>query len=170
MHLIILPKKSKVKELIVKWCDLKAVHCGRGITLNEIRDRHFWIINASSITKSVVFDCVTCHKIKGTMGLQIMVDLPKDRFGETATFTYCAVEIFEPFKVKVQPNEAKHYGAMFTCLTSRAVHKEVLHSMTTDSFIQAQRRLITRRRNVRQTFQQWTKPCWSRTRVDQYIQ
>ena len=55
MHPIILPKKSKVTELIVKWCHLKAAHCGRGITLNEIRDRGFWIINASSITKSVIY-------------------------------------------------------------------------------------------------------------------
>ena len=54
MYPITLPKKSKVIELIVKWCHLKAAHCGRGITLNEIRDRGFWIINASSITKSVV--------------------------------------------------------------------------------------------------------------------
>ena len=41
MYPIILPKKSKVTELIVKWCHLKATHCGRGITLNEIRDRGF---------------------------------------------------------------------------------------------------------------------------------
>ena len=37
-----------------------------------------------------------------------------------------------------------------TCLASRAVHKEVSHSMTTDSFIQGLRRVITRRGNVRQ--------------------
>ena len=53
MHPIILPKKSKVAKLIVKWCHLKATHCGRGITLDETRDRGFWIINVSSITKSV---------------------------------------------------------------------------------------------------------------------
>ena len=41
MHPIILPKKSKVTELVVKWCHLKAAHCGRGITLNKIRDRGF---------------------------------------------------------------------------------------------------------------------------------
>ena len=41
MDSVILPKKSNVTELIVKWCHLKAVHCGRGILLNEIRDRDF---------------------------------------------------------------------------------------------------------------------------------
>ena len=39
---------------------------------------------------------------------------------------------------------------MFTCLASRAEHIEVSQSMTTDSFIQALRRLIARRGNVRQ--------------------
>ena len=150
MHPIILTKKSKVSELIVKWCHLKAAHYSRGITLNEIRDRGFWIINANSITKSVVFNCVTCCKLRGKMGVQIMADLPKDRFQEAAPFTYCAVNMFGPFKIKVKRSEVKCYGAMFTCLVSRAVHIEVSHSMTTDSFIQALRRLIRRRGNVRQ--------------------
>ena len=80
MHPIILPKKSKVTKLIVKWCHLKAAYSGRDITLNEIKDKGFWIINASSITKSVVFNCITCRKRNKKMGIQIMADLPKDRF------------------------------------------------------------------------------------------
>ena len=69
MHPIILPKKSKVTELIAKFCHLKAAHCGRGTNLNEIRDRGFRIINSSSITKSVVFNCVTCRKHRGKRGV-----------------------------------------------------------------------------------------------------
>lgn len=41
---------------------------------------------------------------------------------------------------------------MFTCLESRSVHIEDSHSMTYDSFIQALRRLITRRENTRQMY------------------
>ena len=148
---IILPRKSKVTELIVKWCHLKPAHCVRHTTFNEIRDRGFRIIDASSIGKSVVFNCVTCPKLRGEMGVQIMADLPKDRFQEAAApFTYFAVDMFGPFKIKVKQSELKCYGAMFTCLASRAVYIEVSHSVTTDSFIQALRRLTTRRGNVRQ--------------------
>ena len=39
---------------------------------------------------------------------------------------------------------------MFTCLASRAVHIEDSHSVATDSFIIALRRLIARRGNVKQ--------------------
>ena len=61
-----------------------------------------------------------------------MADLPKDRFQEAAPFTYCAVDMFGPFKIKVKRSEAKRYGTMFTCLASRTVHIEVSHSMITD--------------------------------------
>ena len=98
IHSVILPKKSKVTELIVKWCLLKAAHCGRGVTLNEVKDRGFWIINASSITKLVVFSCVICRKFRRKMGVQIMADIPKDRFHEAAPFTYHAVDMFGPFR------------------------------------------------------------------------
>ena len=113
MHPIILLKKSKVTELVVKRCHLKAAYCGRGITLNEIRYRGFWIINASSITKSVVFNCVTCRKLRGKMGVQIMADLPKERFQEAAPFTYCANDMFGPFKIKVKRSEV---NVMVQCL------------------------------------------------------
>ena len=97
-----------------------------------------------------MFNCVICHKLRGTVEVQIIGDLPKDRFQEAAPFTYCAVDMFGLFKVKVIRSEVKRYGAMFICLARRKVHTEVSHSMTTDSFIQALRRLIARRGNVRQ--------------------
>ena len=73
-----------------------------------------------------------------------------DRFQEAAPFPYCAVDMFGPFKIKVKRSEVKSCGVIFTCLASRSVHIEASHSLTTDSFIQALRRLIARRENVRQ--------------------
>ena len=42
----------------------------------------------------------------------------------------------------------KRYGVVFICLSSRAIHLEIVHSLTSDSFIQALRRFICHRGNV----------------------
>ena len=79
-----------------------------------------------------------------------MADLPKDRYEEAPPFAYCAVNMFGSFTVRVKKSDMKRYGAMFTCLASRVVNIEVTHSFDTDSFIQALRRLIAHRGNMRQ--------------------
>ena len=43
----------------------------------------------------------------------------------------------------------KRYGALFTCFLTRAVHIESSNTLDTDSFIQALRRFISRRGNIR---------------------
>ena len=57
--------------------------------------------------------------------------------------------MFGPFIIKQGWKELKRYGAMLTCLASRAVHFKITNSMETDSFILALRRFIARRGNVR---------------------
>ena len=64
-------------------------------------------------------------------------------------FTNCGVDMFGPFWIKEGRKKLKRYGTLFTCLASRAVHIECTCSMDTDSFIQALRRFIARRGNIR---------------------
>lgn len=75
-----------------------------------------------------------------------MADLPYDRtvLG-MPPFTNVGVDCFGPFKVKRGRVEVKRYGCVFTCLVVRAIHIEVLHSLETDSFINALGRFISRR-------------------------
>ncbi|XP_068704454.1 uncharacterized protein [Montipora foliosa] len=75
-----------------------------------------------------------------------MADLPKERLmsGEPP-FTYVDVDYFGPFLVRQGRSNVKRYGCLFTCLVVRAVHIEVVHSLDTDSFINALRRFINSR-------------------------
>ena len=58
--------------------------------------------------------------------------------------------MFGPFTVRVKRSDMIRYGAMFSCHASKGVHIDVRHSFDADTFIQALRRLIARRGNLRQ--------------------
>ena len=87
--------------------------------------------------------------MRGKLQLQKLADFPKERMSEESPFTYCGVDLFGSFLVKDGRKEVKRYGALYTCLSSRAIHIEVVYSLSTDSFIMSLRRLVGRRSNVR---------------------
>ena len=149
-HPLILPKNNPLTESIIQWCHTMVKHSGRWMTLNELQQRGFMVINGNSRVRYVISKCVVCRRLRGKFGEQQMASLPEDRFQEAPPFTYAAVDMFGPFVIKERRKELKRYGALFTCMASRAVHIEVTSSLEADSFILALRRFISRRGPVRQ--------------------
>ena len=107
------------------------------------------MIQDTSAVKEVTSKRFTCRRLRGKIGEQIIADLPQDRLKEEPPFTYCGVDMFGPFEIKERRNTLKRYGALFTCLASRAIHIEMTKSMDTDSFTLAFQRFIARRGNIR---------------------
>lgn len=70
--------------------------------------------------------------------------VPRIDFGVKA-FTHVGLDAFGPYLVKYGRGSIKRYGLIFTCLTYRAVHLEVLNDMSTDLTIMAIRRFLVRR-------------------------
>ena len=75
--------------------------------------------------------------------------------------------MFAPFVIKQHRNEIKRYETMFTCMTSRAVHIEIIHSLDSDSFIQALRQVIACRENIKVSY---SDICWACKRTEESIQ
>ena len=117
--------------------------------INDIRSNGFWVLNCTATMKSMISKCVECSKLCGKTSQQKMSDLPEEWLIEKPPFNYCSLDMFGSFLVQECQKIHRCYGAMFTCLCSCAVHIETTNSMITDSFIQALRRLISRRGNIR---------------------
>ena len=107
-------------------------------------------MNANSVVRHFISKCVTCRRLRGVVGEQRMVDLPKERIAPSPSFTYRGVDYFGPFYINEGRKELKRYGALFTCLSSRALHIETVSSLETNSFLNALRRFIPRRGPVRE--------------------
>ena len=134
-HPAILPKCGHITDLIVCYYHRSVQHQIRGITLNEIRSCGFWIIGGTSVVSKHISKCVKCRRLRGVLQGQKMADLPNDRLEPAPPFTYSAVDHFGPWYVKEGRRELKRYGVLFTCMSSRAIHLEVAHTLNTDSFI-----------------------------------
>jgi hypothetical protein len=81
---------------------------------------------------------------------QIMSDLPKQRVTPfQPPFSVSGCDCYGPMIVKRGRSTAKRYGIIFTCFSTRAVHLDVIESMTTDSFLMALYRFTARRGPVK---------------------
>ena len=66
--------------------------------------------------------------------------------GDVPAFNKIGLDYFGPFEVINGRKHEKRYGVVFSCLISR--HLEMAHSLSTDSFLNAFRRFVSRRGNV----------------------
>ncbi|XP_058815696.1 uncharacterized protein LOC131679124 [Topomyia yanbarensis] len=75
-----------------------------------------------------------------------MAPLPAARLqAYVRPFSYVGVDYFGPIGVRVNRSIAKRWVALFTCMTTRAIHLEVAHTLSTESCKMAIRRFIGRR-------------------------
>ena len=79
---------------------------------------------------------------------QQMAPLPKDRLtAYQPPFTSTSMDMFGPLYVKHGRGTAKRWGCLFTCLTTRSIHLELVNSLETDDFM-CLRRFMNRRGEV----------------------
>ena len=73
-----------------------------------------------------------------------MAPFPQARLApKEPPFTNVGFDYFGPLLVKQGRSQVKRYGCLFTCLTMRAVHIEVAHTLEAVSFICAHQRFVS---------------------------
>jgi len=141
----ILPSTGRMTSLIIRHYHEVSGHAGPTHVLASVR-REYWIIKGMATVRRVLRDCAKCRLLHAPPCEQAMAPLPRFRTeSESYPFSHTGLDYFGPFLVKYNRITVKRFGCLFTCMHTRAIHIEVAHSMTTDSFLMAVNRFISRR-------------------------
>ncbi|XP_054259448.1 uncharacterized protein LOC128984179 [Macrosteles quadrilineatus] len=147
-HPIILPKKHHVVNLLIDHYHIYNLHSGPQLT-QALLYKHVWILSARCAIRSRIHKCVRCFKVKPRNVCPLMADLPQSRVTPARPFLHTGIDYAGPFTVKIFNLKAvrhiKSYFCTFICLVTKAVHLEVVTDLTTESFIAAMTRFVSRR-------------------------
>ena len=139
---IIIPKKTKLAELIILDAHKRLLHAGIGTIITSIRNK-YWIINARPLIKSIINSCKICARYKVKSRSERWAPLPIDRIDTKSFRAFKNVGV--DFTGPITLSSNKYYILLITCLQTRAIHLELTMSMDVTSFINAFTRFLCRR-------------------------
>lgn len=147
-HPVILPTKSHFTQLIVRQAHYKTLHGGLQATLRTVRDE-FWIVRGPVTIKTALKRCMTCFRDHCRPAQQQMADLLSPQVQPNRPFSHVGVDFAGYFEIKLSTKRnagtTKCYIALFICLTTKALHLELAHNLSTEAFLATLNRFISRR-------------------------
>ena len=147
---VVLDPSHPFTRLLIAWYHVASCHQGQKRVCNELRQRYL-IVGLRRAVRSSWNTCQKCSNDRAQPATPEMAPLPSTRLTLfVRAFTVVGMDYFGPMTVAVGRRHEKRYGVLFTCLSTRAVHLEVAHALTTDACIMAIRRMIGRRGRPRQ--------------------
>lgn len=145
MNPIILPSNHPVTDLILAHYHVQYQHGNHEQVINEIRQR-FAIARLRRCVQIITSKCQHCKNDRARPNPPQMAEHPLARTATfSAPFSYVGLDYFGPMEVTVGRRTEKRWIALFTCLTIRAIHIEVVHALTKNSCWMVIRNFIARR-------------------------
>ncbi|XP_033639868.1 uncharacterized protein LOC117300250 [Asterias rubens] len=142
---IVLDPHHHITKLIIRDYDEKLLHYGPERILAELR-RKFWILRGREAIRRHQHQCFECRKWRAKPEVPKMGDLPPSRLRLfKPAFYSTGVDCFGPMHVKIGRRSEKRWGVILKCMTTRAIHIDLLEGLDTDAFLMSFRRFISRR-------------------------
>nr|CAH7758363.1 unnamed protein product [Callosobruchus chinensis] len=147
-HQILLHPKHHLTRLIVLNEHYRQMHAGVYQLLCAIRQNH-WILHGHRVIKTILSKCIVCFRCRPKNIIQKMADLPSHRVTPLRPFYVSGVDFCGPFLIKDGKlrNRAiiKAYLCIFICFTTKAVHLEAVRDLSSQAFLNALHRFVSRR-------------------------
>ena len=146
-HPLILPKSHPFTKGLIWGAHVDNLHAGVDWIHFKLR-QEYWILSSRQSIRTMVRNCPTCRRLNATRGQQKMADLPSVRVNPEPAFSHTGVDYTGEVQLRKSPNgKATEVGyiAVFTCLSTRAVHLEVVETNSTYHFLMAFKRFLNTR-------------------------
>ena len=142
---IILESRHWATRALMMEYHRRFLHASSDSVVNELRQK-FYILGLRRTLRSLIGRCIICKMRRGKPQSPRMSALPSGRLAyRERPFTHCGVDYFGPMFVKIGRRREKRWGVLFTCLSTRAIHLELAHTLSASSAIMALQRLAARR-------------------------
>jgi hypothetical protein len=152
-HPVLIPKNHNVTEAIIRHFHVKNLHSGTQSTLASIRQQ-YWPIAGRNKIKQIIHKCISCFRAKSIIAQQKMGDLPVKRLEPARPFINSGLDYCGPILIKTHRGRGKQktikaYVCLFICLSTKAIHIELVSDLTADTFLDALKRFVSRRGTVK---------------------
>ena len=100
--------------------------------------------------KCIISRCVTYIRYSARFHTQLRGNIPREKVTPSYPFEHSGVDYVGPFRIRIVKTRGskgtmKAYVSVFLCLSTRAVHLELVEDYSSDAFIAAFKRFTTRR-------------------------
>lgn len=152
VHPILLSGKCTLAQRLVDFAHKTTLHGGIQLTQQFLREK-YWIIGSRNLIRGHNHRCVACTRQRKEHAEQLMGQLPEARLVPGRAFQTSCVDYLGPVLLK-RYNAArvkiidKGYVAVFVCMRTRAVHLELVSTLTTEAFLAAFSRFTHRRGKI----------------------
>lgn len=127
---IILPPDHPVVTKLIMEKHKQQMHCGTQ-TLMAILRENFWILKSRKTIRKVLKNCIKCRRFDSKPPTVEHAPLPEDRVKDSFVFEVTGIDLAGPLFLK---NGSKTWIVLFTCAVYRAIHLELVMSLSTDYF------------------------------------
>ena len=142
---IILDARHPFVKLFLEHTHVKRYHQGVECLRSIVQER-YTVLKLRSSLRSIKAHWLRCREFQAVTMQPIMSDLPRERLPyQSPPFTNTGVDYFGPFYVTAHRTTEKKWGFLFICLTTRAIHVEIVTSMDTSSCVMGVERFVPRR-------------------------
>lgn len=147
-HPVLLSSKHKFTLLLFEYKHRYLCHAGPQLLLSTIREE-WWPLGGRNLARSIVHKCVRCVRLNAKTLSPIMGDLPSSRLIPGFPFMHTGTDYCGPVYILNRQGRGsrliKCYICIFVCFATRALHLELVTTLSAEGYLLCLKRFISRR-------------------------